>query len=487
MTTARQAGFNQKIAVSVVFVAAMFMNIIDITIVNVALPSMARELNATGTAISAVSVSYLVALAVVIPASGWLGDRFGHRRVLLTAIVIFTVASALCGLAQSLAQLVLFRVLQGVGGGMLTPVGMALLFRTFPPAERVRASSILTIPTTIAPALGPVLGGVLVTALSWRWVFLVNLPIGAAALVFGVRYLADQESDAPGRFDLTGFVLSGVGFAALMYGVSEGSERGWGSPAIVASLTAGAILLSALLWQQLRVKQPLLNLRLFANRLFRSATAVTFVLTAAFLGVLYVVALFFQEGLGMSALASGLSTFPEAFGVMAGAQVVSRYLYPWLGPRRIMVGGLIALGATMLMLTTISSREQLWEMRALMFLMGYFVAHVMIPSQAASMAQIDRASTGSASTLYNAIRQLGSAVGIALFSTVIAAVGVDSARGGAPDLTAYHAAFGVAAGLAFTGALLALTIHDADAESTRTPRRSRARGNAAELRPVAPS
>jgi EmrB/QacA subfamily drug resistance transporter len=485
MTTARQAGFNQKIAVSVVFVAAMFMNIIDITIVNVALPSMARELNATGTSISAVSVSYLVALAVVIPASGWLGDRFGHRRVLLTAIVIFTAASALCGLAQSLAQLVLFRVLQGVGGGMLTPVGMALLFRTFPPAERVRASSILTIPTTIAPALGPVLGGLLVTGLSWRWVFLVNLPIGAAALTFGLLFLADQESDAPGRFDLTGFVLSGVGFAALMYGVSEGSERGWGSPAIVASLTVGAILLAALLWQQLRVKQPLLNLRLFSNRLFRSATAVTFVLTAAFLGVLYVVALFFQEGLGMSALASGLSTFPEAFGVMAGAQVVSRYLYPWLGPRRIMFGGLIALGATMLALTTISSREQLWEMRALMFVMGYFVAHVMIPSQAASMAQIDRASTGSASTLYNAIRQLGSAVGIALFSTVIAAVGVDSVHGATPDLTAYHAAFAVAAGLAFTGALLALTIHDSDADSTRTPRRSRVRRDAAELRPVA--
>lgn len=303
----------------------------------------------------------------------------------------------------------------------------------------------------------------------------MNLPIGAAALTFGLLYLADQESDAPGRFDLTGFVLSGVGFAALMYGVSEGAERGWETPAIVTSLTVGAILLSALLWQQLRVKQPLLNLRLFTNRLFRSATAVTFVLTAAFLGVLYVVALFFQDGLGMSALESGLSTFPEAFGVMLGAQVVSRYLYPWLGPRRIMVGGLVALGTTMLALTTISSRDQLWEMRVLMFVMGYCVAHVMVPSQAASMAQIDRASTGSASTLYNAIRQLGSAVGIALLSTVISTVGVSSGRRGHADLTGYHAAFGVAAGLAFAGSLLALTIHDADAESTRTARRSRVR------------
>jgi EmrB/QacA subfamily drug resistance transporter len=477
MTTTRQAGFNQKIAVSVVFVAAMFMNIIDITIVNVALPSMARDLHATGTSISAVSVSYLVALAVVIPASGWLGDRFGHRRVLLTAIVIFTLSSALCGLAQSLGQLVVFRVLQGVGGGMLTPVGMALLFRTFPPAERVRASSILTIPTTLAPALGPVLGGVLVTGLSWRWVFLVNLPIGAAALTFGLIFLGDQEADPSGRFDLTGFVLSGVGFAALMYGISEGGERGWGTPAIVACLTAGALLLTVLLRQQLRAKQPLLNLRLFANRLFRSATAVTFVLTSAFLGVLYVVALFFQDGLGLSALASGLSTFPEAFGVMAGAQVVSRYLYPWLGPRRVMAGGLVALGATMLALTTISSRDQLWEMRALMFVMGYCVAHVMLPSQAASMAQIDRASTGRASTLFNAVRQLGSASGIAVLSTVLSAVGFTVTRahagsGPAPDLAAYHWAFAVAAIFAFVGAVLALSIHDADADSTRTARRS---------------
>jgi EmrB/QacA subfamily drug resistance transporter len=475
----RQATFNQKVAVSVVFVAAMFMNIIDITIVNVALPSLARDLGATATSVSAVAVSYLVALAVVIPASGWLGDRFGHRRVLLTAIVIFTVASALCGLAQNMTQLVLFRILQGVGGGMLTPVGMALLFRTFPPAERVRAASILTVPTTLAPALGPVLGGILVTALSWRWVFLVNLPIGIGAFIFGLVFLADQESGDAGRFDVVGFVLSGVGFAALMFGVSEGGQRGWGRPGIVASLTIGVVLLSALVWQQLRVREPLLDLRLFGNRLFRSTTAVLFVSTAAFLGLLYTIALFFQDGLGLSALNSGLSTFPEAFGVMVGAQVVSRVLYQPVGPRRIMVGGLLALGVTMLLMTTISSRDELWQMRALMFVLGYCMAHVMVPSQAASMAQINRASTGRASTLFNAVRQLGSATGIAVLSTVLSAVGFTVVAGNAaPDLTAYHAAFAVAAGFAFVGAVLALTIHDVDAESTRAARRSRHRREA---------
>ncbi len=471
MTGRRQATFNQKVAVSVVFVAAMFMNIIDITIVNVALPSMARDLHAPGTSVSAVAVAYLVALAVVIPASGWLGDRFGHRRILLLAIVIFTIASALCGLAQNLLQIVLFRILQGVGGGMLTPVGMALLYRTFPPAERVRAASILTVPTTLAPALGPVLGGVLVTSLSWRWVFLVNLPIGAAALVFGLIFLADQESDPAGRFDLVGFALSGVGFAALMFGVSEGGQRGWGQPGIVTALVVGAALLALLLRQQLRAREPLLALHLFGNRLFRSTTAVVFVSTASFLGILYTVALFFQDGLGLSALASGLLTFPEAFGVMLGAQVVSRLLYQPIGPRRIMVGGLVGLGGTMLLMTTISSRSELWQMRGLMFVLGYCMAHVMVPSQAASMAQIDRASTGRASTLFNAVRQLGSALGIAVLSTVLSAVGFTATRvRAAPDLAAYHWAFAVAAGLAFVGSVLALSIQDGDADSTRTAR-----------------
>src|SRR5512142_854787 len=159
---------NQKIAVSVVFVAAMFMNIMDVTIVNVALPTLGREFHVRPDSVDTVAIGYLVSLAVFIPASGWLGDRFGGKKILLTAVVIFTAASALCGMATSLPELVGFRILQGVGGGLMVPVGMALLYRTFPPAERIRASSILVVPTAMAPALGPVLGGLFVTELSWR-------------------------------------------------------------------------------------------------------------------------------------------------------------------------------------------------------------------------------------------------------------------------------------------------------------------------------
>src|SRR6202453_2605445 len=163
-----QNRINPKVAVSVVYVAAMFISIMDVSIVNVALPSIGRDFRVAPTAVDGISIAFLVSLAVFIPASGWLGDRFGGKRVLLTAIVVFTAASALCGLASSLGELVAFRILQGAGGGMLAPVGMAMLFRVFPPAERIRAAAILTVPTTLAPALGPVLGGLLVTEATWR-------------------------------------------------------------------------------------------------------------------------------------------------------------------------------------------------------------------------------------------------------------------------------------------------------------------------------
>src|SRR5262249_39933958 len=195
------------------FVAAMFISIMDATIVNVALPTIGRDFAVSPTAVDSISISFLVSLAVFIPASGWLGDRVGGKRVLLAAIVRFPPASPLCGLATSLGELVIFRVLQGAGGGMLAPVGMAMLFRAFPPEERIRASSILTVPTTLAPALGPVLGGLLVTDLSWRWVFYVNVPLGAPAFLFGLLFLDSTPLSSPRRLHLLTFPLSCLAFA----------------------------------------------------------------------------------------------------------------------------------------------------------------------------------------------------------------------------------------------------------------------------------
>ena len=469
MAQLRERLTSQKVAVSIVFVLAMFMSIMDITIVNVALPQLGRDLNVGATGVAAVAVGYLVSLAVVIPASGWLGDRFGGKRILLTAIVIFTLASALCGFAQTIGELVAFRVLQGVGGGMLTPVGMAMLFRVFPPAERVRASSILVVPTALAPAIGPVLGGVLVDGLSWRWVFFVNLPIGAFALAFGLTFLDDVKLPSAGSFDLRGFILSGLGFAGLMYGVSEGPQKGWSDVTVLVTIVVGVVLIGLLIFTQLRTPEPLLNLRLFKDRLFRTATAGLCVSTAGFLGLLYLVALFFQDGLGLSALQSGLSTFPEALGVMAGAQLASRVLYPRFGPRRLMVTGLLVVALVMAAMALINSRDQLWPMRALMFALGFAMAHNFVPTQAAAFARISPADTGRASTTFNALRQLGGAVGVAILTSVITAVGVTHRIHGvvSPNLTAYHVAFLTSAGLAVVAALIALTIHDHDADSTR--------------------
>ncbi len=463
---------NPKVAVSVVFVAAMFMSIMDVTIVNVTLPTLGREFDVTPAALGTISVGYLASLAVVIPASGWVGDRFGGRRTLLVAIALFTIASMLCGIATSFGELVAFRVLQGVGGGLLTPTGMAMLFRAFPPKERVRASGILTVPTAFAPALGPVLGGLLVTDLSWRWVFFVNLPIGVFALLFGLIYLPRDGAASADRFDLPGFLLSAAGFGLVIVGVSEGPERGWGSPLILTALVVGALLLAALVAQQLRASAPLLHLRLFADRLFRSTNMVMFLATSAFLGTLYIVALFFQDGLGLSALNSGLSTFPEAVGVMIGSQVSSRVLYPAFGPRRIMIGGLLGVGAMAAAMALVGAETNLWWMRLAMFGLGYAMSHVFVPTQAAAFARISPAETGRASTLFNAQRQLGGAVGVAVLSTALAAVGTTHLVGGrtVPDLTSYHVALLVAAGLAFIGAIAASGIHDIDAEHTRARR-----------------
>ncbi len=470
-----QARISQKVAVSVVFVAAMFISIMDVTIVNVALPTIGRDFSVSPTAVDSISIAFLVSLAVFIPASGWLGDRFGGKRVLLTAIAVFTAASALCGLASSLPELVAFRVLQGAGGGMLAPVGMAMLFRVFPPEERIRASGILTVPTTFAPALGPVLGGLLVTELSWRWVFYVNLPIGAAAITFGALFLRQTTESHPGRFDLPGFLLSGVGLGLLMYGVSEGPDLGWGSATVLATVTAGLVLLLVMVVVEMRTAEPLVALRLFGNRLFRSANGVMVPASIAFLGTLFVISLYYQDGRGLSALGSGLSTFPEAIGVMLGAQLATRVLYPLLGPRRHIAIGLTGTSVSIGLLALLTAQSSLWWARLLMFALGLAMAQVFVPTQAAAFATISPAATGRASTLFNALRQLGGAIGVALLTTVIVLAGATHRVAGheVANLAAYRITFLVAAAVCLAGVAWALTIRDADAAATIPARRAR--------------
>lgn len=458
---------SQKIVVSVVYVAAVFMSILDSTVVNVTLPVIARRFDVQPEQGHAVVIGYLLSLAVFMPASGWMADRFGVKRVFLAALGLFVAASTLCGLAMSLPELVLFRVLQGAGGGMLVPVGMAMVLRAFEPVDRPRATRMMNFATIIAPASGPVLGGLLTVQLSWRYVFFVNVPIGALALLFGLLFLADGAGAVPSRFDVKGFLLSGLGFAAVVYALSEGPDRGWDQLDVITAGVLGVGLLVTLVLVELRAASPLLNLRLVGqNRPFRTGTAVQFLTSASFLGVLYLMPQFLQTERGFDALSSGLTTFPEALGAMLTVQITGR-IYPMVGPRRLQLIGLVGLSAIVGSMALVDLSTPQWHITVLMLLAGVSMGFVFMPTQTVSFATVPTEQLGQGSALYNVVRQLGSAGGVAGLSTVVAALGSD---GDTPGLVAYRAAFFTAATFALLAAAIALTTRDADAAATMRPR-----------------
>ncbi|MUN53934.1 DHA2 family efflux MFS transporter permease subunit [Kocuria koreensis] len=461
---------SQRAVVAVVYVAAMFMSVLDTTIVTVALPAIAHDFEVSVAQVGAVQVAYLVALTVFIPVSGWIGDRIGGKRALLGAIGLFTLGSALCGIATSLPELVVFSAIQGVGGAVMLPVGLAMLFRVYPPSERVQLSATLALVTAIGPALGPVLGGLFTTYGSWRWVFFVNVPIGLLALFWGLVRLKPHTQPSPGRLDMAGFLLAATGFGALMTGVSEGSSVGWDHPLVLALIVAGAILLVLLVIVERRVDRPLIELRLFRNHLFTSATCLYGLASVAYIGGLYVVSTFLQEALGASALEAGTTSVASAVGVIIGGQLVSRVLYHRLGPRRLTTTGLILIGAGLALMAIAGTGTSLWWMRGDLLLLGLGVGAVFIPSQAISMATISSTDTGKASPIFNAGKQLGSAVGVALLASVLTlttAPNVNSGNDGGA-LFPFHLAFLVAAAVALASTPVALRIRDSEASATMT-------------------
>ena len=451
---------NQKAVVSTVFVAAMFMNIMDGTVVNVALPTLSRYFAVPIGSVSGVVTADLVTLAVAMPASGWIGDRFGGRNVLLAAITVFTAASALCGLATSLPELVAFRALQGLGGGTLIPVGMTMITRAFPPAERIKANQVLIVPTLLAPALGPVIGGALVDGLSWRWIFYINLPVGIAAVLVGLLFLPAGSEHPAGRFDVPGFLLAAAGFPLFMYALSTGATSGWESVTVLAAGASGLLLLAVFIVVEQRVAEPLLRLRLYHDGLFRITGLQATAASGGFMGTLFLVPLLLQNGLGFSAIHSGLSTFTEALGGMTGVQITTR-LYKRTGPRRLMIAGMSGTITTIGLMSLAGPSDAFWLIPLLMFFTGFSFGFAMSPGQAANMATITAAETGHASTLLNTVRQAGGAAGVALLGTVIAATGA-----GADDLSGYHLAFLAAAGLMALGLAVSCFVDDAAAAPT---------------------
>jgi EmrB/QacA subfamily drug resistance transporter len=453
-----------KWIVASVFVCGMFIDILDATIVNVAIPTFAVEFNASTASIEWIVLGYLLSLAVWIPASGWIGDRVGTKKTFLTALALFTIASAMCGQAQSLRELVLFRVLQGVGGGMLVPVGTAMLFRAFPPIERAKASTVLIIPTVVAPALGPVLGGWLVTNVSWRWIFYVNLPVGIVGFLVGFFFLRENREENAGPFDVPGFVLSGGGLALVLYAISRGPEVGWSSPQIIVTGLVGVLMFALLIVVELRVPYPMLALRLYNDRMFRTANIVLTLTYGSFIGVLFLLPLFLQQLRGLSAFESGLTTFPQAIGVIISSQLVGR-MYHRVGPRRLIFFGMLGMALVTAPLIFVDLGTNLWWIRVIMLFRGICMAFAFVPMQAATYANITPADTGRASAIYSTQRQVAAALGVATLATVlISRTEVVGALGG------FHAAFFVGTLLIVLAALSGLMIHDEDAAATMRPR-----------------
>ncbi len=407
-----------KYQVAIVFIFGLFMDMMDMTIVNVAIPSLRRDFNAGTSLVEWTVTGYLLSLAVVIPAAGWLSDRFGTKRVFLVAMGIFVGASAACGLAQSIEQLIFFRFVQGVGGGMMTPVGTAMLSREFPGTERAKASAILSIPVVLAPTLGPVLGGYLIQYVSWRWIFYVNLPVGLAGMAMGFAVLKEHREEYAQRgFDVAG-LLTGSGAAAMvLYAVSRAGEEGWGSAEVVGFGLAGLALAAAFTAIELSVKYPILDLRLFKRWLFASGTLMMMSAFGAFGGFGLLLTLFLQDLRGYSPLEAGLMQAPSSIGTAISLPLASR-IYPAVGPRRMMLFGFGFAALTMLPFHYVGLATPAWLIIALLVARGLPFGFAAVASQTLLFGPSESEKQGPASSIYSTLRQAAASFGVALIITI---------------------------------------------------------------------
>ena len=485
-----------KWIVGIVFVFGLFMDLLDMTSVNVALPKLGEDLNVNreeaASTIQWVVTGYLLSLAVFIPVSGWAGDRFGTKRIFMIALFIFTSGSLLCALAWNIESLIAFRVLQGAGGGILTPVGTAMLFRAFPPEERAKGAAILMVPMVVAPASGPVLGGYLVEYHDWRWIFLINIPVGLLGLVFAGLFLREEKQPSPGRIDIPGFILAAAGLASLIYALAEAGIDGFGSQRVLAFGALGIGLLLLFGYQEIRTREPMIDMRLFGNRLFRTMNLAQIVGYSGMMGGLFLLPLLLQAEMGLSPFQSGLTTFPQAIGVVSMVQIAGR-IYNSVGPRRMMMAGMLGSAITTLLFLLVDLETSQWWIRLIMLCRGWAFALVLIPIQTATYATIRPHEMGRASAIFNANRQVAASFGVALLATSLSnRLSAHGTTLGPPPignpvlaLDAFHEAFIVAAVLALLGLLAAAMI--SDREATAMMRRAQAPVAEEEVTPVAAS
>jgi len=404
-----------------VVVLGVIMSILDSTVVNVAVNTLAAQFHTTLTTIQWVATGYTLALATVIPLSGWIADRFGTKRLYMISIALFVVGSSLSGLAWSTGTIILFRVLQGLGGGMIMPAGMTILTRAAGPNRLGRVMSIVGVPMLLGPILGPVLGGWLVTDVSWRWIFFINLPIGLLAVALAYRVLPRDTPAHEQRLDVIDLLLISPGLALIIYGLADSiPSGGFASPKVLVPLAAGTVLLAAFVWHALRATDPLIDLRLFLDRAFRTSSLSLGVFSIAVFGSFLLLPLYLQAVRGESALSSGLLLAPQGLGSML-AMPISGQLADRTGTGRIVPFGLLLVLGSVLWLTQVGAHTSYVALSIDLFVFGVGMGFGMMPLFTGAMQTIHGAAVARASTALNIIQQAGASVGTAVLSVILAA------------------------------------------------------------------
>jgi DHA2 family multidrug resistance protein len=407
------------IAIAVMF--GTFMEVLDTTVVNVSLPHIAGSLSVTPEEATWALTSYLVANAIVLPITGWLANYFGRKRLLMSAVVGFTAASFMCGFAPNLAWLVIFRIVQGLTGGVLQPVSQAVMLEAFPPAQRGKAMGFWGLGIVVAPMLGPVLGGWLTENYSWRWVFYINIPVGIASILMTKMFIFDPPyiRRTATKVDTWGIGMLAVGIAALQVMLDKGQQEDWFSSNWITSLAFVALLSLALfIIHELRTGDPVLHLRVFKERTY--ATGVFLMTTLGFVlyGSLVLLPLFLQTVLGYSAIEAGIAMAPRGLGSFIAMPAVG-FLTAKVDPRKLLCIGLLGGAFTLFQLGSINLQAGYWNIFWPQFFQGLSMGLIFVPLTTITMSLIAREEMGNATSLFNLMRNLGGSVGIATIATVL--------------------------------------------------------------------
>ena len=391
---------------------AFFMQSLDTTILNTAVPAIAHAMDVTPLDVKSVLASYTLSLAMFIPVSGWMADRFGTRRVFASAIGLFTLGSILCGLSTSLEMLVVCRVVQGAGGAMMVPVGRLTLARTYGKADLVRAMSFVAIPSLIGPMVGPVAGGLMVTYLHWRGVFDVNVPVGLLGIWFVLRHLPDYRAAEVHRLDLVGLVLFGGGIALLSYVLEVFGEHRLATAEVAGLLALALALLTGYGLRSRRLAHPLLALALFRIRTFRAAVAGGFVTRLGLGGIPFLFPLLYQVGLGLSPIQSGLLVLPQAIASL-GMKTIMPVVLARLGYRTVLVGNTVLVGLLIMTFATVGADTPAWRIVLQAFVLGFFTSMQYTSMNTLVFADISGGQTAGASTISATGQQLSISFGVA--------------------------------------------------------------------------